>query len=44
MSGIETVTDREVIMRGGARIPISRGFSQVKDEMLKFMFGGKNEY
>ncbi|MCL2801081.1 MAG: LytTR family DNA-binding domain-containing protein [Treponema sp.] len=39
MSDIETVKSREITMRSGSRVPISRGFSQVKNEMLKWLFG-----
>lgn len=38
MSDIGSVTPNEVVMQSGARIPISRGFSKVKDEMLRWMF------
>lgn len=42
MSDIEVVTEGQVIMQNGAKIPISRGFSPVKKEMIKWMFeGGK---
>lgn len=41
ISNIETITDKELIMRLGAKIPISRGYSQVRHEMLKWMFGEK---
>jgi DNA-binding LytR/AlgR family response regulator len=38
MRDIETVIGREIIMRRGTRVPISRGFSKVRDEILKSMF------
>ena len=41
MSDIEIVTDRQVIMQNGAKIPISRGFSIVKDKMMKWIFTGE---
>ena len=38
---IAVVSNREVVMENGAKIPVSRGYSQVKDEMLKWMFRKK---
>jgi DNA-binding LytR/AlgR family response regulator len=38
MKEIETVIGSEIIMRSAARIPISRGFSKVRDEIIKYMF------
>jgi hypothetical protein len=38
MREIETVIGSEIIMRGAVRIPISRGFSKVRDEIVKSMF------
>jgi DNA-binding LytR/AlgR family response regulator len=35
---IKTILNDEIIMRNNERIPISKGFSQVKDEMIKQMF------
>ena len=40
VSHADTVTDQEVVMQSGARVPISRGFSQVRAVLLKWMFGG----
>lgn len=40
MSDIGTYTDAEITMQGGAKIPISRGYADVKDELLQWMFGG----
>ena len=40
VSDVSTVTAQEAVMNSGARVPISRGFSQVRDEMMKWMFGG----
>lgn len=39
MSGIEALTDLDIQMKGGALIPISRGYSHVRDELVKWMFG-----
>jgi len=38
MGDIESVTAKEVMMKNGMKVPISRGFSLVKDKMLKWMF------
>jgi len=35
---ITTVTNNELTMKNGSRIPISRGYLQVKDKILKRMF------
>lgn len=35
---VALASKKEVIMKNGAKIPISRGYSQVKDEMLKWLF------
>jgi len=39
MSEIAEIAANEVVMRSGSRIPISRGYSKVRDEMLRWMFG-----
>lgn len=39
MSDIGIIAPNEVVMLNGTRIPISRRFSKVKDEMLHWMFG-----
>ncbi|MCL2261580.1 MAG: LytTR family transcriptional regulator DNA-binding domain-containing protein, partial [Fibromonadales bacterium] len=41
LNEIAVVSNREIAMKNGAKIPISRGYSQVKDEMLKWMFKKK---
>ena len=43
MSEIAQITANEVVMQSGSRIPISRGFSKVRDEMLRWMFGGNGK-
>jgi DNA-binding LytR/AlgR family response regulator len=35
---IKALANNELIMKNGTKIPISRGYSQVKDKMLKWMF------
>jgi DNA-binding LytR/AlgR family response regulator len=35
---MKTILNDEVIMRSGKKIPISKRFSEVKDEMIKQMF------
>ncbi|MCL1910952.1 MAG: LytTR family DNA-binding domain-containing protein [Leptospirales bacterium] len=46
VSEITTVSERQVVMRCGAKIPIARGMPSVKDKMMKRMFMGnkENEY
>ena len=41
LNEIAVVSNREIVMKNSAKIPISRGYSQVKDEMLKWMFRKK---
>lgn len=41
MDNVSSVTGREIIMRGGARIPISKSFPDVKKKYLQWVFGGK---
>lgn len=43
MSDIGSYTDAEITMQGGAKIPISRTYSDVKDELLQWMFGGNRK-
>jgi len=38
LDAITAVANNELIMKNGFKIPISRGYSQVKDQMLKRMF------
>ncbi|MDR2583495.1 MAG: LytTR family DNA-binding domain-containing protein [Fibromonadaceae bacterium] len=35
---IKALANNELIMKNGSKIPISRGYSQVKEKMLKWMF------
>lgn len=43
VSKIETVAKRYANMQDGAKVPISRGFSAVKDKMLKYMFSERKQ-
>jgi len=38
LSEIKTMANNELIMKNGSKIPISRGYSQVKDKIVKWMF------
>jgi DNA-binding LytR/AlgR family response regulator len=40
MSYVKTVTSRDIVMRGGTEILISRSYSGVKDTIAKWMIGG----
>ena len=39
MSDIESVTEKRIVMQNGAKIPISRGFTTVRNDIMKWMFG-----
>ena len=39
MSDIESITDKCVVMQNGAKVPISRGFTTVRNDIMKWMFG-----
>jgi DNA-binding LytR/AlgR family response regulator len=38
LNEIKTISNNEVFMRGGKIIPVSKRYSQVKDEIIKWMF------
>jgi hypothetical protein len=40
MNYVKTVTNRDIVMRGGTEILISRSYSGVKDTIAKWMVGG----
>jgi DNA-binding LytR/AlgR family response regulator len=40
VSDIKTVSNQDVIMQNGAKIPVSRGYSHVKETMMEWMYGG----
>jgi DNA-binding LytR/AlgR family response regulator len=41
LNEIKTIANNEVVMKSGKSIPISRGYLQVKDKIVKWMFKGK---
>jgi DNA-binding LytR/AlgR family response regulator len=40
VSDIKTVSSRDVLMKGGARVPVSKGYAPVKKTMMKWMVEG----
>jgi DNA-binding LytR/AlgR family response regulator len=40
VSDIKTLSDRQIIMQRGEKIPISKGYSHVKETMMEWLFGG----
>jgi DNA-binding LytR/AlgR family response regulator len=38
LNEIKTMTNNEIIMRTGKVIPVSKGYSQVRDKIIKWMF------
>ena len=41
MNDITVITAKDVTTKNGSRIPISRGFAPVKNDMLKWMFAAE---
>jgi hypothetical protein len=40
VSDIKTVSSRDVLMKGGARVPVSKGYAPVKKTMMKWRVEG----
>ena len=43
MSDIDTIIDGEIIMQNGMKVPVSRRFSTVRNEIMKWMFAPATE-